>query len=324
MLLLALSEDSGFRRTEVRRMKRGISERRYRSEKKKRGEGVMAMLFLFPSLIGLILLSLLPMVISMAASLTDWEYTRGLGNWNFVGLKNFIALFDDAWFIKSLKNTIFYTIGTVPVGIFIALVIASLIDNFCSDKVAGYVRIALYMPNICNIVAVSVIWMALYSSYGPFTNLVRAIGWSDPPMWLADYHWALPAVMLVAVWAKLGYNVFMYGASMAALPVELYEAAELDGASGVQQFWFLTIPLLKPTTFYLTITAIISSFQSFGYTNVMTKGGPIDATYTLVYYIYKSAFSYTKTGYASAIAVVLFAMLLVVTIIQWVHNNKKD
>ncbi|MBQ4564702.1 MAG: sugar ABC transporter permease [Lachnospiraceae bacterium] len=284
----------------------------------------MAILFLLPSLIGLIFLSLLPMLISMAASLTDWEYTRGLGNWNFVGFENFINLFDDAWFIKSLKNTIIYTIGTVPVGIFVALVIASLIDNFCNDKVAGYVRIALYMPNICNIVAVSVIWMALYSSYGPFTNLVRALGWENPPRWLANYHWALPSVMLVAVWAKLGYNVFMYGASMAALPAELYEAADLDGANGRQKFWHLTIPLLQPTTFYLTITAIISSFQSFGYTNVMTKGGPIDATYTLVYYIYKSAFAYTKTGYASAIAVVLFIMLLIVTIIQWIHNNKKE
>lgn len=291
---------------------------------KRRREAFMAILFLLPSLIGLIFLSLLPMLISMAASLTDWEYTRGLGNWNFVGFENFINLFDDAWFIKSLKNTIIYTIGTVPVGIFVALVIASLIDNFCNDKVAGYVRIALYMPNICNIVAVSVIWMALYSSYGPFTNLVRALGWENPPRWLANYHWALPSVMLVAVWAKLGYNVFMYGASMAALPAELYEAADLDGANGRQKFWHLTIPLLQPTTFYLTITAIISSFQSFGYTNVMTKGGPIDATYTLVYYIYKSAFAYTKTGYASAIAVVLFIMLLIVTIIQWIHNNKKE
>lgn len=291
---------------------------------KKRREAFMALMFLMPSLLGLIFLSLLPMVISMVASLTDWEYTRGLGNWNYVGTKNFVDLFSDSWFIKSLKNTIVYTIGTVPVGIFVALVIATLIDNFCSDKIAGYVRIALYMPNICNVVAVSVIWMALYSTQGPITNMVRALGWEDPPRWLANYHWALPSVMVVAVWAKLGYNVFMYGAAMAALPRDLYEAADLDGASEVQKFRYLTIPLLQPTTFFLTITAIISSFQSFGYTNVMTKGGPIDATYTLVYYIYKTAFSYTKTGYASAIAVVLFAMLLVVTIIQWIHNNKKE
>ncbi len=303
---------------------RGKASGRRKGLAKKKREALMALLFLLPSLTGLIFLSLLPMIASMAASLTDWEYTRGLGNWNFIGLKNFIDLFHDAWFIKSLQNTVIYTVVTVPVGIFIALVIAALIDNFCHDRIAGYVRIALYMPNICNIVAVSVIWMALYSTQGPLTNLVRMLGWKNPPMWLADYHWALPAVMVVAIWAKLGYHVFMYGASMAALPTELYEAADLDGASGSQKFWHLTMPLLRPTTFYLTITAIISSFQSFGYTNVMTKGGPIDATYTLVYYIYKSAFSYTKTGYASAIAVVLFFMLLAVTIVQWVHNNRKE
>ena len=143
-------------------------ELKHRREKKRR-EAFMALMFLMPSLLGLIFLSLLPMVISMVASLTDWEYTRGLGNWNYVGTKNFVDLFSDSWFIKSLKNTIVYTIGTVPVGIFIALVIATLIDNFCSDKIAGYVRIALYMPNICNVVAVSVI----YTLQEPLSRMER-------------------------------------------------------------------------------------------------------------------------------------------------------
>lgn len=130
--------------------------------------------------------------------------------------------------------------------------------------------------------------------------------------------------MLVAIWAKLGYNVFIYGAAMAALPTDVYESSMLDGANGRQQFFKLTIPLLANTTFYLTVTGIISSFQTFGYVNVMTKGGPVDSTYILVYYIYKLAFDYRQSGYASAVAVVLFLMLLVITIIQYVHNNKKD
>ena len=166
-----------------------------------RREARVALLFLFPSLTGILLLNLIPTAMSLYTSMTDWVYTNGLGNWIFVGLQNFIDLFSDTWFIKALINTIAITIVTVPVGIFLALVIAALIDNFCKDRTAGVVRIALYMPNVCNIVAVSTIWMALYSSYGPFTNLVRALGGNDPPRWLADYTWALPAVMLVMVWA---------------------------------------------------------------------------------------------------------------------------
>lgn len=289
-----------------------------------RREERVAVFFLLPSLVGILVFNLIPTLMSLHASLTDWVYTNGVGRWNFVGLQNFVDMFSDAWFIKSLINTVVVTIVTVPIGIFIALVIAALIDNFCKERTAGVVRIALYMPNVCNIVAVSTIWMALYSSYGPFTNLIRALGWSDPPRWLADYHWALPAIMLVMVWAKLGYNVFIYGAAMAALPTELYESAALDGATGIQQFRKLTIPLLSNTTFFLTVTGIISSFQVFGYVNVMTSGGPVDATYTLVFYIYKLAFDYKQTGYGSAVAMVLFLMLLAITIVQYRHNNKTD
>lgn len=289
-----------------------------------RKEERIALLFLFPSLAGILTLNLIPTLMSLYTSLTDWVYTNGIGNWEFVGLQNFIDLFSDTWFIKSLINTVAITIVTVPIGIFLALVIAALIDNFCREQTAGVVRIALYMPNVCNIVAVSTIWMAMYSSYGPFTNLVRALGWNDPPRWLADYTWALPAIMLVMVWAKLGYNVFMYGAAMSVLPSELYESAALDGATGIQQFRKLTIPLLGNITFFLTVTGIISSFQAFGYVNVMTKGGPVDATYTLVFYIYRLAFDYKQTGYGSAVAVVLFLILLGITIIQYIHNNRNN
>nr|WP_325302779.1 sugar ABC transporter permease [uncultured Dysosmobacter sp.] len=289
-----------------------------------RKEERIAMIFLLPSLVGILVFNLIPTLMSLYASLTDWVYTNGVGNWTFVGLQNFVDMFSDTWFIKSLINTIAVTIVTVPIGIFIALVIAALIDNFCRERTAGVVRIALYMPNVCNIVAVSTIWVALYSSYGPFTNLVRALGWNDPPRWLADYHWALPAIMLVMIWAKLGYNVFIYSAAMSALPTELYESAALDGATGIQQFRKLTMPLLSNTTFFLTVTGIISSFQVFGYVNVMTSGGPVDATYTLVFYIYKLAFDYKQTGYGSAVAMVLFLMLLAITIIQYRHNNQKD
>ncbi len=287
-------------------------------------QNLVAYSFLLPSFLGLLLFSMIPMVISLFVSLTDWSYLNGIGNWNMVGLTNFINLWSDQWFWASLKNTLLYTVVTVPISLVIALVLAVLINDFCQKKVAGVVRVAMYMPHICNGVAVCAVWMALYSKYGPFTLLLQALGWKDPPRFLASYTWALPAIMLISIWAGLGYRIFIYSSAIVGLPADLYESAEIDGAIGVQKFGYITVPLLKPTTFFLTITGIIGSFKVFTYSNVLTNGGPGSSTYTMVYYVYKTAFGYYRMGYASAIAVILFLLLLIVTIIQWVHNNKND
>lgn len=279
--------------------------------------------FVLPSLIAMLCFSLIPVVISLYISLTDWNFAKGLGNWNFVGLSNFKALLSDDWFIASLKNTAIYTVVTVPIGLALAIVLAALIDRFCRERIANMVRIAMYMPNICNIVATSAIWVVMYSSYGPFTQFMRALGWENPPRFLANYQWALPAVMLVSIWSSLGYRVFIYSAAIQGLPRDLYEAADIDGANGIQKFRSITVPLLSPTTFFLTITGIIASFKVFGTVNVMTGGGPGSATYTLVYYIYKCGFTYYRMGYGSSVAVVLFAILLIITMIQWRHNERK-
>lgn len=265
---------------------------------------------------------MIPLAFSLYVSLTDWNFISGLGKWNFVGLDNFRALWSDEWFIASLKNTVIYTIITVPVSILLALVLAVLIDDFCSKKLAGILRVSMYMPHICNIVATSAVWMALYSSYGPFTQMIRSLGWNNPPTWLYDYQWSLPALMLVSVWSTLGYRIFIFSSGLQSLPRDVYEAAEIDGANWGQKFIHLTVPLIRPTTFFLTITGILNSFKVFGTINVMTKGGPGHSTYTLVFYIYKAAFSYYKMGYASSIAVVLFLILLVLTLFQWKHNEK--
>ena len=283
----------------------------------------IAYLFLLPSMIGVLLFSLGPLLMSLFFSLTDWNFVRGFGNWNIIWLDNFKELLSDKWFIDALKNTILITIVTVPVGLILSMIIAALIDNFCSTRLGNILRVSMYMPHICNIVASSAVWMALLSAYGPFTLMLKALGWEDPPKWLANYEWALPAIMLVMIWAGLGYKIFIYSASMAGMPRDLFESAELDGANKVQQFIHITVPLLSPTTFFLTITGIISSFKVFGYTNIMTQGGPGSSTYTLVYYIYSAAFKYYKFGYASAIAVILFLILLVVTIIQWTQNGEE-
>lgn len=305
-------------------MKKVLDEKARGARRKTLRQNLTAYAFLMPSLIGVVIFSAIPLFISLYVSLTDWDYMKGLGNWNFVGLANFSGIWKDEWFIASLKNTLIYCIVTVPISLFLSLVLAVLIDDYCHRKVAGVVRVAMYMPHICNIVAISVVWMALYSKYGPFTQLMQALGWKNPPRFLASYEWALPAIMLVTIWAGLGYRIFIYSASLTSLPRDLYESADIDGGSHIQKFFYITVPMLKPTTFFLTITGVISSFKVFGYSNVMTKGGPGSSTYTMVYYIYTSAFKYYRMGYASAIAVVLFVMLLIVTIIQWIHNSKDE
>ena len=292
-----------------------------RKTRKHLRRGLVAGSFLLPSFVGLVCFSMIPLIFSLFISFTDWNFMKGLGNWNYVGIQNFIDLWSDDWFIASLENTIVFTIVTVPVGLFLAVVIAVLIDQFCAKKLAGVLRITMYMPKICNIVASAAVWTMLYSSYGPFTELMRALGWDNPPRFLASYDWALPAIMLMSIWQSLGYQIFIYSASLTSLPKDIYEAADLDGVNGFQRFFYITLPQLKPTTFFLTITGIISSFKVFGQVNVMTQGGPGTSTYTLVYYIYKNAFTYYNMGYASAVAVVLFALLLIVTLVQWKHNN---
>ena len=292
--------------------------------KKELKQSLTAASFLAPSLLGLILFSAVPVVFSMFISLTDWNYVNGIGNWNFVWFENFKKLWSDEWFRAALRNTLVYTVVTVPIGLFLAAVIAALIDQFCAKKLAGVLRVTMYMPKICNIVASAAVWTMLYSTYGPFTQLMKALGWTDPPRFLASYTWALPAVMLMSIWQGLGYHVFLYSASLTSLPKDIYEAADLDGVNGIQRFFYITLPQLKPTTFFLTVTGIISSFKVFGQINVMTHGGPGSSTYTLVYYIYKSAFTYYEMGYASAVAMVLFAILLCVTLYQWHHNKNND
>jgi multiple sugar transport system permease protein len=289
-----------------------------------RTKALTAYAFLAPSLIGLVCFSMLPFFFSLFVSLTDWNFTDGIGKWNFTGIKNFIALWSDEWFVAALKNTFIYTVVTVPVGIILSLIMAALINEFIQSRLADLVRVFMYMPHICNIVAISAIWKAFYAKAGLFTSLMRLVGWEEPPRWLSDYFWALPAVMLVSIWEVLGYRIFIYSASLQGVSRELYEAAEMDGAGRIRRFVHITVPMLRPTTFFLTIVGIIGSFKVFGVIQVMTRGGPGYSTYTLVYYIYTSAFIYYRMGYASAVAVILFIICLLMTIYQWRRNQRAE
>ena len=276
--------------------------------------------FILPNIIGVCAFTLFPMVFSLIISFTDWDYTKGIGNWNFIGIQNFVDMWSDEWFTSALVNTIVFAVGVVPVTVFLAMVLAVIIDNYCFAKLP--IRLALFMPYVSNIVAVASVWVMVYSPWGPFTQLVKALGEQTPPLWLGDTHWALPAIMLMTVWSGVGYAVMIYTSSIQGLPKDVYEAAVIDGAGAVTKFFKLTIPFLSPTTFFLIITTFITSFQVFGQIQIMTRGGPGTSTNVLVYYIYTSAFTFYRMGYASAMSWVLFALLFIVTIIQWRGQKK--
>jgi multiple sugar transport system permease protein len=276
--------------------------------------------FILPNITGMILFTLIPIIFSLIISFTDWDFTRGFGNWNFIGLKNFIRMWTDDWFTSALLHTILFALITVPIIIALSLVFAVVIDRSCHAKTP--LRLAMFMPYISNIVAVSIVWVMMYSPWGPFTQMVKFLGVENPPQWLGNYNWALPAIMLMAVWMNIGYCIMIYTSSIQGLSADLYEAADIDGAGEVLKFFKLTIPSLSPTTFFLVITQLIGAFQSFAQVQVMTRGGPGTSTNVLVYYIYTSAFTYYKMGYGAAMSWVLFLILFVVTLVQWRGQKK--
>mgnify|MGYP000897090950 CR=1 FL=1 len=284
-------------------------------------KNITGYLFIAPNLIGFIVLTLIPVLFSLVVSFTEWNLFSGTENIKFVGLKNYISMFSDVWFIDSLKNNFLYTVVTISLTLSISLLIAIILN----DKVYGrnVIRAMFFMPYISNIVAISAIWLALYNpTHGPINQFLMSIGIDNPPQWLASSKWALPAIMMMSVWGGLGYNIVIYLAGLKGIPKELYEAADIDGVNSWHRLRHVTIPMLSPTIFFLLITGIISSFQVFGQINIMTQGGPATATTVIAYYIYLSGFRYYKMGYAAAMAWFLFIGIFIVTLIQWRGQKK--
>ncbi|WP_246066909.1 carbohydrate ABC transporter permease [Paenibacillus koleovorans] len=286
-----------------------------------RKDAVVGLLFLLPSLLGFVLFMLFPIVFSLVLSFSEWDLISGLRQIKFVGLDNYIALFKEGLFYQSLRNNAVFTIVVVPVTMAIALVLAIALNSKVYMK--GPLRLVYFMPYITTIVAASVVWMALlHPSQGPITQFLQSIGIEHPPQWLASTTWALPSLMLMMIWNGLGYDLVIYMAGLQGISKELYEAAEVDGASGVRKFFSITLPLLSPTTFFLFITRVIHSFEVFGPINIMTQGGPGESTSVLVHYIYVASFRFYKFGYGSAIAWVLFLLIFLITLVQWRQQKK--
>lgn len=277
-------------------------------------------LFISPMLIGIIVFTLFPIIASVILSFTDWRFVTGFDKIKFVGFDNFVHLAGDKGFKQSLTNN-FILLLVVPITMGISLLLAVLINKHVYLK--NWFKIIYFMPGISSVVAIAIVFQIIFHpSYGPANSALKALGIDNPPMWLADPTYALPSVMIIMVWIDLGYNMLIYIAGLQNIPQDLYEAAEIDGASGWRKFRSITIPMLSPTTFFLLITGIIGSFKAFSLIKVLTNGGPANSTSTLVFDLYDTAFVSLKTGYASAMAIVLFACVLVITAIQWYGQRK--
>lgn len=283
-------------------------------------ENVVGYLFVAPLIVGLIVFTYGPVIASFALSFTKGDY---ISTPKFIGLDNYSALLDDKLFWQSLRNTLFYVVGVVPAGMVLSLLLALAMNQ----KLRGIVffRTIFFLPTISSSVAISLMWLWIYNpEFGALNFMLKQFGVKGPA-WLSSPEWAMPAVMIMATWRGLGYNMLIYLAGLQGVPDVFYEAAEIDGAGAWAKFWNITVPLLSPTTFMLLILGLIGAFQVFEYTYVMTQGGPVYATLTLVLHVYNNAFRSFQMGYASALAYVLFFILLGLTAFQfrmqkrWVH-----
>lgn len=283
-------------------------------------EAAWAYLFLAPFFLGLLFFILGPVLAAFAISFSAWDL---LSPPRWIGLGNYREMLGDRLFWIALKNTIYFTAVSVPVTLVLALGLAALMNR----KLRGIslLRAIYFFPVTASIVAVSLLWAWMYTpDFGIINYLLSLVG-LPKVNWLVDPKMAMPSVIIMSVWRGLGFNIVVFLAGLQSIPRDLYEAAELDGAGGWAQFWQITVPLLTPTLFFAAIMALISSFQVFEQTYIMTQGGPGNATLTLVYQIFLNGFTYLRMGYASALSFVLFAILFVITIIQvrlqtrWVH-----
>ncbi len=284
-------------------------------------ESLYGYLFILPGLIGFLVFVLVPVISSLFLSFSEWDFISGLSTIKLIGIENYTKLLGDEWFTSSFRNNLVFTLVSIPITTIISLVIAALILDISYFK--NGIKVMLFVPYISSIVAVCVVWMVLlHPSYGPINEMLYALGVEDPPKWLASLDWSLPSIIGIYIWQQIGYFVVVYIAGLSGIPEELYESAAIDGAGGLKKFFYITIPMISPTTFFLVTMGMIGSFKVFDHISVMTQGGPGTSTTVLAYYIYKTAFEYYKMGYASSISWVLFILVFAVTLVQWRSQNK--
>lgn len=277
-----------------------------------KGEMFWVWVFLAPTLFGLLFGTLGPVLGAIGISFTDWDViTPPI----FAGLDNYKKLIDDPTFSKALVNTLYYVGIMVPVSTALSLFFAFLLNQ----KLRGvtWYRTAYFLPVVSSTVAVALVWSWIYAKdFGLLNYMLRQVG-LQPVGWLSSTTWAMPAVIMMAIWGNLGAGIIIFLAGLQAIPVSYYEAADIDGANRFDKFFRVTIPLITPSLFFYFIITMISAFQAFEAIYVMTRGGPVNSTTTMVYYIYRNGFRNFKMGYASSQAIVLFLVIMLLTLVYW-------
>jgi len=272
--------------------------------------------FISPWLIGFILFTGGPIIASLYFSLTNYTV---LSAPEFIGFGNYSSLFKDPLFWTSLYNTMYYAIFFIPFGILMAFGLSILLNQ--SVKGLAIYRTVYYLPSIVPAVANAILWIWLLNSqWGLINTLLKLIGIKGPG-WLTSEQWAKPGLVLMSLWG-VGSWIIIYLAGLQGVPEQLYEAAEVDGATKLQRFFHITIPLMTPTIFFTLVTGLIGAFQVFTQAYIMTNGGPVNSTLFYALYLFRNAFNYLKMGYASSMAWILFLIVLVLTLIQFKLANK--
>lgn len=284
-----------------------------------RREHLVAASFIAAPLLGFLVFAIGPFLYSIYASFTNWNM---LSAPTWIGLENYSRAFSDPYFIQSLGNTFFYMIG-IPIGLALSLVLALAMNRRMPGR--AFFRSIYYVPVVSSLAAVSILWQWAYNGdFGLVNQALELVG-IDGPNWLANRDTVKPALIIMTVWKGLGYSMILYLAALQSVPRSLMEAAELDGAGAWQRFVHITLPMLRPVTFFLVVTSIIAGSQIFTEINIMTPtGGPEFSSASVVWYIWRQAFSSLSMGYASAMAVLLGLLVFVITALQFWLNARNN
>ncbi|RCK70156.1 sugar ABC transporter permease [Desertihabitans brevis] len=272
--------------------------------------------FLAPNLLGVLAFTLIPLLSVVGLSFTSWNLVSGLEGIEFVGLQNFLDLAVDPGFWNAALRTVVYAGISVPLTVLGGLGLALLLNGDVPGR--AVLRVIFFLPYIVTVVAIGMVWlMILNPSAGLVNQTLAAFGLQDVPGWFASSHWALPALILIAIWSGVGYASMIYLSALSDAPTQLYEAAEVDGAGAWTRFRTITWPSLMPTTVFLLVTLFIGASQGFGLIALITAGGPGDATTVVSYYMYQNGFQFYRFGYAAAIGMATFVGVLALTVLTW-------
>lgn len=278
-------------------------------------ESFWAWIFILPAFLGTLIFIIAPIFASFILSFTDWNL---ISKPKIVGLENYIGLFKDPVFYQVLWNTLYYALITAIFSIILPLVLAVALNG--KIKGSGFFKTAYFIPFVTPMIVIGIVWAWIFDPNYGILNWVLGVG--DNIKWLYDKNYAMPALIIVSVWKNIGYNMVIFLAGLQAIPESINEACEIEGATGIKRFFLVTLPLLSPTVFFVSIMTTISSFHVFDLIYLMTEGGPENSTSVMVYWIYKQAFEFFNIGKASAIAYVLFVIILSLTYIQWITRKK--